>query len=297
MYFNNTQEQIWNLKSRLFETPYHQIQFKLRTFSSDVKNEVRSTSEEPLYHSLETYVQHLPDLLEILEELENSTQNLYIHSVALNNTIDKLVAIFLTDFQLCNLDECNGARYTMETLMVTANFTGQNLEPIKQDIESVLYGSDNITVTLQQAEDEYYNQLETNVAVVCNSTISQLQTELENYAHDFYGYINDTISKLSEMSLSKTRQDINDTITKEVDEIGYYAFISLNAISSIALLVVTLFFIALLFGCRGDRAAEDATFCNRGKGASALIVAMVFLFLFSLDADDVHHCHVFSRWP
>ena len=281
MYFDNTQEQIWNLKSRLFETPYHQIQFKLRTFSSDVKNEVRSTGEEPLFHSLETYVQHLPDLLEILEELENSTQNLHNHSVALNNTIDALVANFLTDFEQCNLDECNGARYTMETLMVTANFTGQNLEPIKQDIESVLYGSDNITVTLEQAEDEYYNQLETNVAVVCNSTISQLQTELEYYADDFYGYINDTISKLSEMSLSKARQDINDTITKEVDEIGYYAFVSLNAISSIALLVVTLFFLALLFGCCGDRAAEDATFCNRGKGASALIVAMVILFLFS----------------
>ena len=30
MYFANTQEEIWNLKSRLFETPYHQIQFKLR---------------------------------------------------------------------------------------------------------------------------------------------------------------------------------------------------------------------------------------------------------------------------
>ena len=116
---------------------------------------------------------------------------------------------------------------------------------------------------------------------MCNSTLSQLQNELETYADDFYGYINDTISKLSEMSLSKARQDINDTITKEVDEIGYYAFISLNAISSIALLVVTLFFFALLFGCCGDRAAEDATFCNRGKGASALIVAMVILFLFS----------------
>ena len=225
-------------------------------------------------------MQQIPDLLETLEDLENLTQKLHNQSVVLNNTLDVLVTNFLTDFRLCNLQECNSTRYIMEALKVTANFTGQDLEPIKQDIESVLYDSDNITVTLQQGEDEY-DQIETNVAVICNSTISQLQTELENYADDFFGYINDTTSKLSEMSLEKARQDINETIAKEVDDIGYYAFISLNAISSITLLIVTLFFIALLFGCCGDRAAKDATFCNRGKGASALIIAIVILFLFS----------------
>ena len=280
-YFDNTQQQIEDLKSSVFETRYNQIQYKLASFSSDVQTEVGvSTGAEPLFHSLKTYVEYLPSLLDTLDKIENLTERLHNQSANLNNSLDVVISNFASDFQQCTLEQCNNSRYIIETLEMTANFTGQDLDPIRQDVLSVLQGENNISVTLQDGQEEF-NQIQVDIEVACNDTISELKTELETYAGDFYSFVNDSVSRLGGMGLSQARQDINEKYTKEVDDIGYYAFIAFNGISAIALLIATLFFVALLFGCCGDRAGEDAIYCNRGKGASTLATALVFLFLFS----------------
>ena len=273
--------EIWRLKTRLFDSPYDQIQYKLRTFPSDVQTQVgTATGAGPLFSNLKRYVSYLPDLLETLDQIQNTTRSLDNQATYLNDKLDSLKSSFLGNFSTCHLEQCNNSKYIMVALELTANFTGQDLEPVKQDIEYILYGSENISFTMQQGEDEY-DQIQAIVALVSNSTMWELKNELENYAENLYSYINETIDKIEEMDLSKARQDINETITKDVNDKGYYAHILFNAINTVALFIVTLLLVGLMFGCCGHRAGESATFCNRGNGASTLVVAIVTFFLLS----------------
>ena len=281
VYFDNTQEEIWRLESKLFEPSYNQILYKLRTFPSDVLAQVgTSTGAEPLFSNLEEYVDYIPKLVQTLNDTQDTTESLENQAFNLNTTLESIISNFRNDFASCHLQQCNISKDIMAALEVTANFTGQDLEPIIQEIQSILYGPENITATMQQGRDEY-NQIQEIVASATNDSVSDFQAEFGNYANEFYSYINETIDKIGDLDVSKARRDINQTITKKVDDIGYYAYISLNAISSIALLIVTLFFLALMFGCCGDRAGENATFCNRGNGASTLVLAMVTFFVLS----------------
>ncbi len=284
-YVDNTQGEITVLKTGLFDDAYRSIRTKLVDLPINVQTSIGlSSGAGPLLDSLQAYVTSFPSTLNLLENMENKTDDLQMNTQELTSKVESVQNNFTSDFASCNgtvIPECIVAQEMMDNLTVIAKFTtGSNLSQAYDAINTAYYGNDNISSTVEMGLTEY-DKIILVVYEEGNQTIWKIINAFDEFSNKFDEFINQTLDNIEEIDLTDPKQEISN-VTDDVDKYGLYVYIALTIFSSVACLIVVFFLVALLYGACGERAAPGAGCCNRGNGAGFLKAGVVFIFVFIL---------------
>ncbi len=281
-YKDNTIEDLWNLKENEFDDQLKQLEIQLNNFPVEVQNNIgKETNIGALLQSFETYTESTITSIINNFYILNNTESIITLTDQLETIIQDIKENMTSALTNCTLLECEIAMEFATNLTLGANYSQVgSLEEVLHYLINVTKGEYTIYDTLNNTQEEY-DKIQQVVYDGSIDSIEDMAHEAGKLAIEFEYYLNRTQNHLNYFDFISALQYLEHTLTPEIqyaDDIRYNISVAINSLS---LILVTLYFLGLLFGVYGERAGPGAFCCNRSNGATVLIIAVVMTFAFT----------------
>lgn len=293
LYINNTKTEISHLLINNFREFDKSINKILKSSGEIVKNKLGSVSKAVVLTNLTNIVHGLSAIRTDLSDIDSLTRTLQDNAEQLNIALREVRQSLLEHLNQCkNENACRNLlrKYNIKDLSLESNFTKlpnvtaslQNIsELISSDIEKeVLKGKqsfDDIKIKIQNSVDEHVPNIQGYLARIRERLALGSQTINELVVKVQKGVKEHTDSTLSHV------EDIAKQYLGNLHIYGSYRYEVGQGVSFILLTVLCCLCLGLLSGCCGSRPnvgyPDDC--CNKGHGASFLMLGVAVMFLSS----------------
>ncbi|XP_076458090.1 prominin-1-A-like [Babylonia areolata] len=255
---------------------------QVNTFTNDTLNEVEvavvgrfvTASDRIIARVVDTPNRAVTQVLEsinanaLLEQSKTTGRDVTKMQTELLNVAEQLEILTTSEASLsANLSQIRTDLDVLDNLKAEANRVAQaaNLtEYINQTEE-----------TIADAKTKAFESVQATISQA-NESVTDMEEKVKNEVNSFKSDIQGKVSS----NLNKFRSDL----TKAQDDItkySKYAWYGGLGVGCALLLVVVLYYIAILFGLCGERPGFGAQCCNTGAGANFLMAGVGITFLLS----------------